>query len=56
MSIRRLLFLTGLGLYTLFSVVTFLKVAEYSFSALYFIGCTVVWFKIYQYGKRKQQA
>lgn len=41
--------LTGLillGTYTLFAVATFLMVAEYTYSALYFITGLYLWFKL----------
>ncbi len=39
----RQIFLT---IYTLFATITFFKASEYWFGAIYFIVCTVLWFKI----------
>jgi hypothetical protein len=56
MTKTRLISLIILTVYTLFASITFWLAREYPFAGVYSIWGVVLWFKIYQYGKRKQQA
>ncbi len=42
--------------YTSFAVSSFLAAAQYWFASIYFVVLTVIWFKIWEYGKRKEKA
>lgn len=42
----KLIPITLLTLYTVFTTVIFLHAAEYWYAGLYFIVCVVIWFKL----------